>query len=219
MHTLTFADSSVTFALTDRPTAEDFEPLPYGLSLDDAVAVRAHEVKAGDLVVAQFSDGTGVRPTEHAPTPFPADPHTVSDCPCEGCEECDNVDGWTMTNPDRVADVGWRFVCLHPSEPGDDEYEDEPCVIALRNRPVVVIPVSVVADARQAAEEAKPPVRMYGVTWSDDFEASSPEEAARLAYEQLKSYATDGWPPVLEVTGEGNQMTVVDLNAGNGVQG
>ncbi|MGC5042423.1 hypothetical protein ACLQ16_03800 [Streptomyces albidoflavus] len=203
MRTLALADSSETLFLTDRPTAADFPPLPHGLTLDDAVAVRAHEVKAGDLVVAQFSDGTGVRPTEHVPEPFPADPHTVSTCPCEGCEECEDLDAWTLAEHSRVADVDWRFVCLAPAE------DDEACVLVLRNRPVAVIP----ADVAARAEEAEPPVRTYGVMWSADFEASSPQEAARQAYEQLKSYATDAWPPVLEVTDEHGQMTVVDLNA------
>ncbi|MFE0058745.1 hypothetical protein [Streptomyces sp. NPDC059003] len=203
MRTLTLADSPELLSLTDRPTDDDgFGPLPYGLTLDQAVAVRAHEVKSGDLVVAQFSDGTGVRPTEHVPEPFPADPHTVSACPCEGCEECDDMDAWTLQEHSRVADVDWRFLCLTPAE------GREPCVIVLRNRPVAVIPADVVARAEEAAGTR---VRTYGVMWSADFEASSPEEAARLAYEQLKSYATDAWPPELEVTDEDNQTTVIDL--------
>jgi hypothetical protein len=50
--------------------------------------------------------------------------------------------------------------------------------------------------------------------WSADFEASSPEEAAQLAYEQLQSYAERGtWPPVLEVRDLDGTTTVVDLNA------
>lgn len=205
MRTLPLSDSSDVLTLTDRPTTDDFSPLPHGLTLDAVVAVRAHEVKAGDLVVAQFSDGTGVRPTEHVPVPYPADPHAMSTCPCEGCEECDDMDAWTLQEHSRVADVGWRFLCLAPAE------DEEPCVIVLRNRPVAVIPADVVASAQAAAEE--PPVRTYGVMWTADFEASSPEEAARLAYEQLKSYATDGWPPELEVQGEDGQTTVIDLNA------
>ncbi|MEV0437696.1 hypothetical protein AB0I84_40890 [Streptomyces spectabilis] len=202
MHSLTLG--SETLCLTARPSADNFPPLPYGLTLDDAVAVRAHEVKAGDLAVAQFSDGTGVRPTMHVPEPFPADPHAPSACPCEGCEECEDMDAWTLAEHSRVADVDWRFVCLAPAEDG------EACVLVLRNRPVAVIPADVVARAK----EVVPPVRTFGVMWSADFEASSPEEAARLAYEQLQSYATDAWPPVLEITDEDGDLTVVDLNAG-----
>lgn len=213
MRFLTLADGSDTLALTDRPTAEDFPPLPYGLTLGQAVAVRAHEVHAGDLVVADFPDENGVRQAGHIPTPYPAAPHALRDCPCEGCEECDDVDAWTLADHSRVADVGWRFVCLAPTE------DDEPCAIVLRNRPVAVIPADVVARAERAAEAAAPPVRTYGVMWSADFEASSPEEAARLAYEQLKSYATDAWPPVLEVTDEDGRLTVVDLNATDKAEG
>ncbi|WP_370418949.1 hypothetical protein AB8O64_10865 [Streptomyces sp. QH1-20] len=206
MRTLTLADSSDTLTLSERPSGADFPPLPYGLTFDDVLAVRAHEVKAGDLVVAQFSDGTGVRPAEHVPTPYPADPHTFGGCPCDGCEECDDMDVWTLAEHSRVTDVGWRFLCLAPAE------DDEPCVIVLRNRPVAVIPADVVARAEEAA--AEPPVQAYGVMWSADFEASSPQEAARLAYEQLKSHAdaADSWPPQFEVTDEEGQMTVVDLN-------
>ncbi|MEU8911732.1 hypothetical protein [Streptomyces nigrescens] len=214
MRTLTLVDSSDAFSLTDRPTADDFPPLPYGLTLDDAVAVRAHEVKAGDLVLAEFAEGTGGRRrVGHVPTPYPADPHTLRDCPCEGCEECEDVDAWTLAEHSRVADVSWRFVCLAPAE------DDEPCAILLRNSPMAVIPAAVAVRAQQAAEEAEPPVRTYGVMWSADFEASSPQEAAQLAYEQLKSYATDAWPPVLEMTDEDGRMAVVDLNTGDGVQG
>ncbi|MFD7334869.1 hypothetical protein ACFV98_02550 [Streptomyces violascens] len=204
MNWLTLPGTSEPLALSDRPTDDDFSPLPHGLTLDDVVAVRALGVKPGDLVVALFDDGTGLHPTEHAPGPYLADPHTVCECPCDGCAECDVLDSWTSAGHGRVADIGWRYVCLAPAE------DDDPCVVVLSNRPVAVIPADVVAAAEAAAG---PPVRTYRVTWSADFEASSPQEAARLAHEQLKSYATDGWPPVLEVTDEDGQMTVIDLNA------
>ncbi|MEU1313336.1 hypothetical protein ABZ419_31195 [Streptomyces cinnamoneus] len=212
----TLALGSDTLHLTVRPIAPDYPPLPYGLTLNQAVAVHAHQVKAGDLVLAAFSGKSGTRHAEHVPTPYPADPHALRDCPCEGCEECDDVDTWTLGDHGRVADVGWRFVCLAPSERGEGGEGDEPCAIELRNRPVAVIP----ADAVAAAEEAaRPPVRTYGVMWSADFEASSPQEAAQLAYEQLKSYATDGWPPELEVMDESGRVTVIDLNATQQAEG
>ncbi|GHF32977.1 hypothetical protein GCM10010218_12560 [Streptomyces mashuensis] len=212
----TLALGSETLHLTDRPIDPDHPPLPYGLTLDQAVAVHAHEVKAGDLVLAAFSDESGARQAEHVPTPYSADPHALRDCPCEGCEECEDVDTWTLGDHGRVADVGWRFVCLAPSERGEGDEGDEPCAIELRNLPVAVIPADVVAAAEEAA---RPPVRTYGVMWSADFEASSPQEAARLAYEQLKSYATDGWPPELEVTDEAGRVTVIDLNATQRTEG
>ncbi|MGA5134977.1 hypothetical protein ACPCTO_34860 [Streptomyces olivoreticuli] len=198
---------SETLRLTDRPIAPDYPPLPHGLTLDQAVAVHAHKVKAGDLVLAVFPDENGTRRAEHVPTPYPADPYPLRDCPCEECEECDDVDAWTLGDHSRVADVGWRFVCLAPSERDED---GEPCAIELRNRPVAVIPADVVAAAEEAT---RPPARTYGVMWLADFEASSPQEAAQFAYEQLKSYATDAWPPELEVTDEAGRMTVIDLNA------
>ncbi|GHG80697.1 hypothetical protein [Streptomyces griseocarneus] len=214
MRTLPF--DSETLHLTDRPIDPDFPPLPHGLTLDQAVAVHAHEVKAGDLVLAVFSDESGTRRAEHVPTPYRADPHALRDCPCEGCEECDDIDRWTLADHGRVADVGWRFVCLAPSERGESGEDDEPCAIELRNRPVAVI----LADVVAAVEEAtRAPVRTYGVMWSADFEASSPQEAAQLAYEQLKSYATDGWPPEMEVTDEAGYMAVIDLNATQQAEG
>ncbi|NUL27506.1 hypothetical protein [Streptomyces lunaelactis] len=211
MRTLTVG--SETLHLTDRPTAPDYPPLPYGLTLDQAVAVHAHEVKSGDLVLADFSDESGTRRAGHIPTPYPADPHALRDCPCEGCEECDDVDTWTLGDHSRVGDVGWRFVCLSPSEHGEGDEGGEPCAIELRNRPIAVIPADVVTAAEKAAEEAASPVRTFGVMWSADFEASSPQEAAQLAYEQLKSYAADGWPPELEIEDENGHTSVIDLNA------
>ncbi|WP_031102404.1 hypothetical protein [Streptomyces sp. NRRL S-146] len=215
MRALTLVDGTATFHLDDRPTNDpDYEPLPYGLTLDQAIAVRARHVEPGDLVVAEFTDkGT----TGHIPTPYTSIPHAIADCPCNGCEECDDIDAWTMENHARVADIGWRYVCLSPSEPATEEFEAEPCAIVFSNRPMAVIRAETVASAQAAAEAAqdtKSPVRTYGVMWSADFEASSPQEAARLAYEQLKGYADDAWSPELEVTGEDGQVTVIDLNAG-----
>ncbi|MFZ3491769.1 hypothetical protein ACODT5_00760 [Streptomyces sp. 5.8] len=207
MRTLPLSDGSGVLSLNNRPADDDFLPLPHGLTLDDAVAVRAHEVRAGDLLVAEFSDGTGVRPTEHVPAPYPADPHAVRDCPCSGCEECEGLELWTLAGHGRVADVGVRFICLAPSD------DDEPCTLVLRNRPVAVIRADVVARAEAAAET--PPESVYSVTWHNDFEASSPLAAARLAYEQLRSYATDAWPPVLEVEDEHGERLTIDLNVGN----
>ncbi|MEU6346586.1 hypothetical protein ABZ883_37205 [Streptomyces sp. NPDC046977] len=213
MHTLPLPDGSGVLSLTDRPTDDNFLPLPHGLTLDDAVAVRAHEVRAGDLLVAEFSDGTGVRPTEHVPAPYPAHPHAVRDCPCKGCEECEDLGTWTLAEPGRVADVALRFICLAPAE------DDEPCTLVLRNRPVAVIRADVVARAEAAAEKAPESESVYSVTWHNDFEASSPQEAARLAYEQLRSYATDAWPPVLEVEDEQGERVTIDLNAGKEASG
>ncbi|QDN54052.1 hypothetical protein [Streptomyces sp. S1D4-20] len=148
MRTFTLADHPGPLTLPDRPTTDDFDPLPHGLTLDDAVAVRAHQVRPGDLLIAEFTDGTGVRPTEHIPGPCPADPRPLSGCPCEGCETCDEVTAWTLGDHSRTADTLWRFVCLAPSEDG------EPCTIVLRNRPVAVIPADTVARAQAALPRA-----------------------------------------------------------------
>lgn len=127
------ADSTIP-ALSARPTDDDYDPLPDGLSLTDAVVMLAHEVRAGDLVVAYFGDDhRGERSVEHVPGLYAADPHLLNVCPCEGCEECDEIETWTLADPSRTADREWRYVCLSPAE------NDEPCVIELSNRPVAVI--------------------------------------------------------------------------------
>ncbi|MCX4682061.1 hypothetical protein OG413_43555 [Streptomyces sp. NBC_01433] len=210
MRILTLSDSSGGLSLTDRPTGDDFLPLPHGLTLDDAVAVRASDVRAGDLVVAKFSDGAGVRPTEHIPAPYLANPHAVGvDCPCGGCAECQDLETWTLAEPDRVAGVAMRFICLAPAE------NSEPCTIVLRNRPLAVISSDVVKRAQSAAE--KPRELVYSVTWHCNFDASTPQEAVRLAYEQLLSYATDAWPPVLDVEDEQGERLTIDMNTGSEV--
>ncbi|MFP3991049.1 hypothetical protein U9R90_26985 [Streptomyces sp. E11-3] len=213
MRTLTLSDSREPLPLTDRPTGADFPPLSYGLTLDQAVAVRAHEVKAGDLVIAELSDETGVRRTWHIPAPYFANPHALKDCPCKGCEACNEVDDWTLADHSRVVDVGWRFICLSPAE----EYDDyEPCVLVVRNRPIAVIPANVVAAAREAVANAAQPVRTFTVTWTADFQADSPIGAARLAYAQLRSYADTGiQAPELEAD-DGRGKVTVDLGQAEG---
>ncbi|MFI1012594.1 hypothetical protein [Streptomyces sp. NPDC020965] len=138
MFILTLADEPEPLPLTDRPTGDEFDPLPYGLTLAQAVAVRACDVKAGDLVVAEFDDMSGARRSLHIPGPYRAAPSALRDCPCNGCAECDDMDSWTFAEPSRVADTAWRFVCLSPAEDG------EPCAIVLAYRPVAVIPAAVV---------------------------------------------------------------------------
>ncbi|MFF5019036.1 hypothetical protein [Streptomyces sp. NPDC001165] len=71
---MALADHPGPLTLPDRPTTDDFDPLPHNLTLDNAVAVRAHQVRPGDLLVAEFTDG----PVQHIPGPYPADPHPLS---------------------------------------------------------------------------------------------------------------------------------------------
>ncbi|MGA5453845.1 hypothetical protein ACPCVO_45250 [Streptomyces umbrinus] len=125
--------------LDERPTTEDYEPLPSGLSLNLAVAVRAVDVKPGDLVVAVFSRSD--RPGAPTPGPYPADPHTLPGNPCTGCEECEDAE--------QLVDAVARLVCLHPSEDG------EPCALERRNAPVAVIPAAVVALRQEETPEVE----------------------------------------------------------------
>ncbi|MCX4523909.1 hypothetical protein ACIRQO_37500 [Streptomyces anulatus] len=62
------------------------------------------------------------------------------------------------------------------------------------------------------------PAREFTATWRAEFEADSPLEAARQAYEQLQSYGERGtWPPVLDVGLHGGEtLLTVDLNEETG---
>lgn len=184
MRLMTLTDGSESLLVDDRPADDDLfdSPLPYGLTLDDAVAVRAREVEAGDLVVALTAGEPGARQVDHCPLPFPAVPQSISACPCTGCEECAELEEWTMADHARVADVGWRYVCLSPSE------RDESCVIERSNRPVVVVRAARVQRARAASEAVR---RMFTVTWSMDVEAATAEEAQRLASAQARRELED----------------------------
>ncbi|MFD7556492.1 hypothetical protein ACFV9E_18380 [Streptomyces sp. NPDC059835] len=140
MPTLTLPEESTTFRLTPRPARDaDYAPLPHGLTLGDAVLRRAHQVRAGDLVIADFPEaGDTVRVCEHLTDPYPADPHTLSSCPCQGCEECDDFDESGFAAPHTTTDRNARYVCLAPSD------DDEPCGVYFRNAPIAVIPAAAI---------------------------------------------------------------------------
>ena len=145
MRTLTLADDPAAFLLTPRPAEDDeyvYEPLPHGLTPDVAVLLRAHQVRPGDLVIADFPQDRGAgRAAAHIPAPYPADPHTLSACPCEGCEECDDFDASGFAAPHTTIDRNARWTCLAPSE------DDEPCAVYFRNAPLAVIPAATVQAA------------------------------------------------------------------------
>ncbi|WP_435060224.1 hypothetical protein [Streptomyces sp. bgisy060] len=166
--------------VSDRPTddGEFAEPLPFGLDLDDAVAVRARDVVAGDLVLALTLDEGGGLEADHCPRPFQAVPRPVTECTCEGCEECAGLETWTLADHARVADLGWRYVCLVPAE------GVEACVIERSNRPVVVVRAERVAQA-EAADV--PGLRRFTVTYSVEVEARSHAEALQLAPARVRA--------------------------------
>ncbi|MEU9699499.1 hypothetical protein [Streptomyces sp. NPDC047981] len=204
MRLMTLTDGTESLLVDDRPVDDCLfaAPLPYGLTLDDAVAVRAREVEPGDLVVALTFEESGTRQVSHCPGPFPAAPRPPAACPCEGCAECDELDEWTLADHRRVADVAWRYVCLCPSE------RDEGCVIEPSNRPVIVVR----AERVERAKATRKPIRRpFTAAWSVEVEAGSPEEAARLGAErvreQLGAMSTMRWS-VSEAGGEPCTVTV-----------
>ncbi|AKN68702.1 hypothetical protein QR97_01780 [Streptomyces sp. PBH53] len=177
MRHIAIPDSHDIFVLGDRPADDEYEPLPYGLTLDDAVIVRAYEVERGDLVVAEFRDPVkGKRLACHIPGPFRAEPHTFANCPCDGCVECDDVDAWTLADHSRLADVAIRFYCLAPAQ--DVLGGREPCVMVYRNAPIAVIREDAVERAKAAAPELEPLVGQLAT----EFRATDGGELETLAY-------------------------------------
>ncbi|MFD8900545.1 hypothetical protein [Streptomyces ardesiacus] len=130
---LTLPGSTDRFVVTDRPEltlTDRYRPLPDGMNTSHLTVVRAHQVRAGDVVVALFSDGPGTRRAEHLEEAFTADPRDYSGCQ-EGCEECEDTAASGLT-----AD---RYVCLAPA----DDVMD--CVIVFRNTPVAIVPAETAA--------------------------------------------------------------------------
>ncbi|MFE8941164.1 hypothetical protein ACFYNX_27280 [Streptomyces sp. NPDC007872] len=127
---LSLPGSTDQFVLTDRPAitlTDRYRPLPDGMTLGHATVVRAHQVRPGDIVVAFFTDDSGLRHAEHAPEAFTAHPRPLDTCPTQ-CEKCENLHAHGAT-----AD---RYLCL------DDADDHRDCVIVYRNTPVAIIPAT-----------------------------------------------------------------------------
>ncbi|MFI1769106.1 hypothetical protein ACH41H_44740 [Streptomyces sp. NPDC020800] len=128
-----------TWLLTSRPATKTkylmYEPLPQGLALHDAVLLYAGDVRAGDLVIAEFGGKPAARVSVHLRTPYAADPHTVSDCPCAGCVRCKDFDG---AEPHTLPGRDERWACLAPSD------GEEPCWVYSVATPLAVIPAAAV---------------------------------------------------------------------------
>ncbi|MFH0245937.1 hypothetical protein ACGRHY_26780 [Streptomyces sp. HK10] len=125
---LTLPGSTDRFIVTDRPEptlTDRYQPLPDGMNTSHVTVVRAYQIRAGDIVVASFTDGPGTRYAEHVGTAFVADPRGYTRC-LDYCEECEDIAASGLT-----AD---RFVCLAPSNSSYD------CVTVFRNTPVAIIP-------------------------------------------------------------------------------
>ncbi|MEU7031603.1 hypothetical protein AB0A60_33510 [Streptomyces sp. NPDC046275] len=128
--TLSLPGSTDRFVLTDRPATtltDRYRPLPDGMALSHAAVVRAYQVLTGDVVVAYFTDGPGVRYAEHVPEAFTAHPRPFGTCPAQ-CEECENVH--------TCGASAERYVCLDGADDRDD------CVIVYRDTPVAIIPAT-----------------------------------------------------------------------------
>ncbi|MGW1783892.1 hypothetical protein ACWCQQ_32975 [Streptomyces sp. NPDC002143] len=92
-HILTVSGNTGRFVVTDggEPTLTDrYRPLPASMNSGHVSVARAHQVSAGDVVVALFSDDPGTRHAEHVKEAFTADPRDYSGCP-ERCDECKDI--------------------------------------------------------------------------------------------------------------------------------
>jgi hypothetical protein len=136
--------STDQFVITERPAptlTDRYRTLPDGMNITHLVVVPAHQVRTGDVVAAFFTDGPGIRRTEHVPEAFTAHPRPFGTCPAQ-CQECEATHTYGVT-----AD---RYVCL---DPADDRAD---CVIAFRNAPVAIIPAD--AAARFPPLHSTPPL-------------------------------------------------------------
>ncbi|KNE81391.1 hypothetical protein AB0B04_18840 [Streptomyces xinghaiensis] len=130
---LTLPGSSDQFVITDRPAptlTDRYRALPDGMNPTLFVAVRAHQIRAGDVVTAFFTDGPGIRRTEHVPDAYTAHPNAFDDCPAQ-CETCEDIAAYGVT--------GDRYVRLASA----DERVD--CAVVFRNTPVAIIPATTAA--------------------------------------------------------------------------
>ncbi|WP_189844704.1 hypothetical protein [Streptomyces umbrinus] len=142
---LTLPDSTDQFVVTDRPQltlTDRYRMLPDGMNHTLFVVVRAHQVRAGDVVAAFFTDGPGTRYAQHVQEPFTAHPRAFGICPAQ-CEECEDAHA-NGASADRC-------LCLDPA----DDYAD--CVIDFRNTPVAIIPADTAAHFPPLDSVPRPP--------------------------------------------------------------
>jgi len=131
---LTLPGSTDRFHLTDRPApslTDRYRMLPEGMNTSHLTVVRAHQVRAGDVVAAFFTDGPGTRSAEHLEEAFTADPRDYGSCPAE-CRACQTQAAYGVT-PDRYVRLALA-----------DDVRD--CVTVFRNTPVAIIRADVAAS-------------------------------------------------------------------------
>ncbi|MFE7119976.1 hypothetical protein ACFU99_31600 [Streptomyces sp. NPDC057654] len=132
--TLSLPGSTDQFVLTERPAptlTDRYRPLPDGMDRAHLAVVPAHQVGAGDVVAAFFTDGPGIRYTEHVPEAFTAHPSDSGNCPAE-CGACEDI-----LPHGAITD---RYVRLAPADDAAD------CVVVFRNIPVAIIRADIAAS-------------------------------------------------------------------------
>lgn len=120
-----------------RPENRDFAPLPSGVSTDAAVVVLAREVRAGDLIVASFSDWATVD-TETQMVTWVRIPYTADPSPWDekcGCAKCDTTRRHFGPPPD-----GGRVVMTREEWGGF-------CDVWDADEPVLIIPAALLPAA------------------------------------------------------------------------
>ncbi|MCZ1012012.1 hypothetical protein [Streptomyces lydicus] len=130
----TMPGSTDQFVLTERPAptpAHRYRPLPDGMGHTHFTVVPAHQVRTGDVVAALFTEGPGIRHTEHIPEAFTAHPRPFGTCPAH-CEECSATHLLGGTTD--------RYTCLNTA----DDYTN--CTVVFRNAPVAIIPADTAAE-------------------------------------------------------------------------
>ncbi|WP_228983439.1 hypothetical protein [Streptomyces sp. DH12] len=121
--TIVLDGDTTPLVITDRPSGEDYDPLPDGTTPERIRVVRARQAKAGDLLLGDFADDLGnprqLLHWEEIVTAAPA-PMTV---PC-----------WAACCWERPECDVTRYIRLAPAV--DD---DTPCEIFAINAPVLIV--------------------------------------------------------------------------------
>ncbi|MBD0673979.1 hypothetical protein [Streptomyces sp. CBMA156] len=142
-HIVSMPGSTDRFVITDRPPltlTDRYRPLPAGMDHTHFTIVPAHQVRAGDIVAAFFTDGPGVRYAEHVTEAFTARPCPLGPCStqCE-CEDCATCPEECETCEDTAARglPADQYIALAAADQKAD------CVIVARDTPVGIVSASI----------------------------------------------------------------------------
>lgn len=110
--------STDRFVVSDRPAptlTDRYRPLPDGMNNSHITVVPAHQIAAGDVIVAFFTDGPGTRHAEHVEEAFTADPPRTAAAPCR--HDARSARTPAPTASERTGTSVWPLPTTAPSAP------------------------------------------------------------------------------------------------------